>query len=65
MDDVSQQILYNSTAEGWSRYFIEKAGGDPVKAKELEAQLNEDIKNAPGEFKHGCSAPSTDDHRPS
>ena len=29
---------------------IEQAGGDPVKAAGLEAKLNEDIENDPGEL---------------
>ena len=44
------EILSNSTPEGWRRYFLEQAGGDPVKAAGLEAKLNEDIENDPGEL---------------
>jgi hypothetical protein len=59
MEAVSAHILATSTTEWWRRHFLKKAGGDPVKAKELEQQLDEAIKNAPGlrDMRGGHGAP--------
>jgi hypothetical protein len=47
MKRLSQQIIADSTPEGFRKHFLKKANGDAELATALENQLMEDIKNAP------------------
>jgi hypothetical protein len=48
--DIQREILRNSTPQGFREYFLKKANGDPIKAAQLEAQLDKDIQNDMGTY---------------
>ena len=47
MNKLYQQIIADSTPEGFRKHFLKKANGDAELATALDNQLMEDIKNAP------------------
>lgn len=50
MDKLIDKIARQSTSAGFKNYFLSKTGGDLAKAKQLDEELCEDIRNDTGPY---------------